>query len=174
MPVVDRAKFKDIFGFDYDSLPAKSKGSWCVKYRRIISKTILNHKVKAVRFINKTADVYDITVQDNHNFALSAGIFVHNSKDQIDAVVGALWNASQNAEEYAYNYGDNINAALDVSLTNVSEKDKQQLVIDYQEELKKIYFDTYKELDEVDLEKKRKQKEEYEYLKDISDGIFCL
>ena len=94
------------------------------------------------------------------------------SKDQIDAVVGALWNASQNAEEYAYNYGDNINAALDVSLTSSSEKDKQQLVIDYQEELKKIYFDTYKELDEADLEKKRKQKEEYEYLKDISDGIF--
>ena len=75
-------------------------------------------------------------------------------------------------EEYAYNYGDNINAALDVSLTSSSEKDKQQLVIDYQEELKKIYFDTYKELDEADLEKKRKQKEEYEYLKDISDGIF--
>ena len=85
-----------------------------------------------------------------------------------------MWNASQNAEEYAYNYGDNINAALDVSLTSSSEKDKQQLVIDYQEELKKIYFDTYKELDEADLEKKRKQKEEYEYLKDISDGIFCL
>ena len=85
-----------------------------------------------------------------------------------------MWNASQNAEEYAYNYGDNINAALDVSLASSSEKDKQQLVIDYQEELKKIYFDTYKELDEVDLEKKRKQKEEYEYLKDISDGIFCL
>ena len=94
------------------------------------------------------------------------------SKDQMDAVVGALWNASQNAEEYAYNYGDNINAALDVSLTSSSEKDRQQLVIDYQEELKKIYFDTYKELDEADLEKKRKQKEEYEYLKDISDGIF--
>ena len=54
----------------------------------------------------------------------------------------------------------------------MSEKDKQQLVIDYQEELKKIYFDTYKELDEADMEKKRKQKEEYEYLKDISDGIF--
>ena len=85
-----------------------------------------------------------------------------------------MWNASQNAEEYAYNYGDNINAALDVSLTSSSEKDKQQLVVDYQEELKKIYFDTYKELDEADLEKKRKQKEEYEYLKDISDGIFCL
>ena len=44
VPVVDRAKFKDIFGFDYDSLPAKSKGSWCVKYRRIISKTDFNAK----------------------------------------------------------------------------------------------------------------------------------
>ena len=96
------------------------------------------------------------------------------SKDQIDAVVGALWNASQNAEEYAYNYGDNINAAIDVSLENMNELDKKQLILNYQDELKKIYMDTYQELDETDQEKKRQRKEQYEYYKDISDGIFCL
>jgi hypothetical protein len=96
------------------------------------------------------------------------------SKDQIDAVVGALWNASQNAEEYAYNYGDNIDAALNVSMEINTEKDKRQLMLDYQEELKKMYMETYQELDDIDQEKKRKQKEQYEYYKDISDGIFCL
>ena len=30
------------------------------------------------------------------------------SKDSIDAVCGALWNASQHAEEYGYEYGENV------------------------------------------------------------------
>lgn len=30
--------------------------------------------------------VYDLTIEDNPNFALTAGIFVHNSKDQADAL----------------------------------------------------------------------------------------
>jgi hypothetical protein len=96
------------------------------------------------------------------------------SKDQIDAVVGALWNASQNAEEYAVNYGDNIDAALTVSMLNNENKDRQQLVIDYQNELKQIYMSTYQELDETEKEKRRQEKDEYEFLQDISNGIFVL
>jgi intein/homing endonuclease len=36
-----------------------------------------NHKVKSVRFIGYD-NVYDFTVDKYHNFALSAGVFVHN------------------------------------------------------------------------------------------------
>lgn len=96
------------------------------------------------------------------------------SKDQIDAVVGALWNASQNAEEYAINYGDNIDASLDVSMLNSGDKDRRQLMVDYQEELKKLYMDTYEELDGEDADRRREKKDEYEYLQDISNGIFVL
>jgi hypothetical protein len=96
------------------------------------------------------------------------------SKDQIDAVVGALWNASLNAEEYAVNYGDNLDASLNVSMDTLNDKDKKQLMLDYQEELKKIYMETYQELEETDQEKKRKQKEQFDYLQDISNGIFVL
>ena len=96
------------------------------------------------------------------------------SKDQIDAVVGALWNASLNAEEYAVNYGDNLDASLNVSMDTLNEKDKKQLILDYQEELKKIYMETYQELEETDQEKRRRQKEQYDYLQDISNGIFVL
>lgn len=39
---------------------------------------VVNHKVVSVTSIG-TADVYDITVEKYHNFALSAGVFVHNS-----------------------------------------------------------------------------------------------
>ena len=38
-----------------------------------------NHSVASVRHLDYTADVYDLTVDVHHNFALEAGIFVHNS-----------------------------------------------------------------------------------------------
>lgn len=42
----------------------------------------LNCKVVEVRRLTERADVYDITVQGLHNFALESGIFVHNSAKQ--------------------------------------------------------------------------------------------
>ena len=41
----------------------------------------INHKVAHVRFLDQREDVYDITVEEYHNFLLSCGIFVHNSVD---------------------------------------------------------------------------------------------
>lgn len=40
-----------------------------------------NHKVVSVEELNKFVDVYDLTIDKSHNFALSSGIFVHNSLD---------------------------------------------------------------------------------------------
>lgn len=37
--------------------------------------------------------VYDLTVNETHNFALGNGIFVHNSKDISDAICGACFSA---------------------------------------------------------------------------------
>ncbi len=40
-----------------------------------------NHKVVKTRVIREQEDVYDLTTEPWHNFALAAGIFVHNSID---------------------------------------------------------------------------------------------
>ncbi|QOC94834.1 hypothetical protein D0Q02_09225 [Micromonospora craniellae] len=40
---------------------------------------LLNHQVVSVEPLDETADVYDLTVEGYHNFALEAGVFVHNS-----------------------------------------------------------------------------------------------
>jgi hypothetical protein len=45
-----------------------------------------NHKVVSVRETDRVETVYDITVPDYHNFALSAGVFVHNSAETALAV----------------------------------------------------------------------------------------
>ncbi len=42
----------------------------------------VNCKVVAVQAVAETADVYDLTVDGYHNFALASGIFVHNSAKQ--------------------------------------------------------------------------------------------
>ncbi len=41
-----------------------------------------NHTVESVEFLDETADVYDLEVPGTHNFALEAGVFVHNSAKQ--------------------------------------------------------------------------------------------
>jgi DNA gyrase subunit B len=38
-----------------------------------------NHQVREVQILQETIDVYDIEVPHTHNFALAAGVFVHNS-----------------------------------------------------------------------------------------------
>ena len=40
-----------------------------------------NHKIAKIEFLGKREDVYDLTVEGTHNFALAAGVFVHNSID---------------------------------------------------------------------------------------------
>jgi len=40
-----------------------------------------NHKVVKTEFLNEFADVYDLTIDKTHNFALASGVFVHNSID---------------------------------------------------------------------------------------------
>lgn len=40
--------------------------------------TPVNHSVLRVESVNDREDVWDITVDEHHNFALSSGIFVHN------------------------------------------------------------------------------------------------
>ncbi len=38
-----------------------------------------NHKIKQIVQLNKRIDVYDLEVDETHNFALASGVFVHNS-----------------------------------------------------------------------------------------------
>ncbi|HEY7123868.1 MAG TPA: DNA gyrase subunit A [Ktedonobacterales bacterium] len=40
-----------------------------------------NHRIISIRHLDEKADVYDITVDEHHNFLLAAGVFVHNSVD---------------------------------------------------------------------------------------------
>lgn len=54
-----------------------------------------NHKIVSIEFITQPMRVYDLEIVDNHNFALTAGVIVHNShKDLSDAIAGSVWNCA--------------------------------------------------------------------------------
>lgn len=100
-------------------------------------KTWKNHKVIAIEYIDVREDVYDIEVADNHNFALTAGVFVHNSKDSADALCGAIWNASQHGEEFNFEFGETLDTIVDVSSEPSEDNMKKQLVVSFEDELKR-------------------------------------
>ena len=52
-----------------------------------------NHKVVDVQFIKEYKDVYDLTIDNTHNFALASGIFVHNSMDGDNAAASRYTEA---------------------------------------------------------------------------------
>jgi hypothetical protein len=53
-------------------------------------KTYKNHRIISVRALDYTESVWDITVDNYHNFALTSGVFVHNSKDVADCVAAVI------------------------------------------------------------------------------------
>lgn len=59
-------------------------------------------------------------------------------KDALDAVCGATFNASKNAEQYAFEYGEDLELVVKTSGSS-SEFDKKQINIDFEEELKKTF-----------------------------------
>jgi hypothetical protein len=92
------------------------------------------------------------------------------SKDQSDAVCGALFLASEFAEEYAYDYGENLEAALEVNIEASDDFRKQQMIAEFQEELTKIYTEMAVANEVIDY----KKKQEYEMYQNIMDGIIIL
>lgn len=70
----------------------------------------------------------------------SSGI---NTKDFADALCGSVWNASQHAEEFDFEYGDTLEALLDVSSTPsvAYETEAQQMTVSFEEELRRVTSD---------------------------------
>ena len=74
-------------------------------------------------------------------------------KDALDAVTGATFVASQYAEEFAYDYGESFEVVDVVNKCNVM--DAQQLVLDFEEELKNIHTPTTKSVDNTTPQTKK-------------------
>lgn len=65
-----------------------------------------------------------------------------NSKDSSDAICGAMYNASQHADEFAVEYGEDIDTITKVTGYN-QDTDKQQITVDFENELKNVFKDLH-------------------------------
>lgn len=59
-------------------------------------------------------------------------------KDASDAICGAIWNASQHADEFAFEYGEDIEHMTDISSSPSEDEIRKQITVDFEEELKKL------------------------------------
>ena len=68
----------------------------------------------------------------------------NGSKDSADAVCGSVYTASQHVEEYAFEYGDDIENITQVS-GSTEQQNKEQITVDFEEELKNAFSALRKE-----------------------------
>lgn len=61
-----------------------------------------------------------------------------NSKDSADGITGALFNASQHAEEYAYEFGEDIETVVTVANSS-NTISAEQITVDFENELKSVF-----------------------------------
>ena len=59
-------------------------------------------------------------------------------KDVLDAVCGATFNASKNAEKYAFDYGEDVETILDTNMKSTAMS-HQQIMVDIEEDLKNVF-----------------------------------
>ena len=61
----------------------------------------------------------------------------NGKKDAADSLCGSLFNASRNAEQFAYEWGESLDTIASVNM-NSGPVDRQQVIIDFEEELKAL------------------------------------
>lgn len=98
--------------------------------------------VTSIEPLNRNCFVYDLEIVDNHNFALTAGVIVHNSKDISDSVAGCIWNCANSKN--IINIGKLSQAVLNPYMTpaqfkSYSQEDLKSLEIAEFERLRTQY-----------------------------------
>ncbi len=79
---------------------------------------IKNHKIIKIEKLNEYKDLYDLEIENTPNFALAAGVFVHNSKDIADSLAGAVFNATKHEDELNLGNDDLVDMVLESNTRN--------------------------------------------------------
>lgn len=125
-------------GYDYTTISVDRVNSSkvCEPYH-YLKNTIYEERIK----------MYDSTLLTEELLGLeknsSSGKIDHsplgiNSKDTADAVCGAVWNASQNADEFEFDYGETIDTIKDISSDHLYSDDLKQVAVDFEQEMLKV------------------------------------
>ena len=118
-----------------DRLDSETKQ--CLPYAYLKS-TIYDRRLKVYDRCNFLTEEVLGLERESDGHINHPGNGTQGSKDAIDAVCGALWNASKHADEFAFEYGETLDTIIDVS-NQTDTFDKKQLTINFEEELNKAF-----------------------------------
>lgn len=122
-------------GFNYTQISVDKVNSdhICVPYQYFKS-TIYEKRLELHENKNLISEITDLERN------IDSGKVDHpegSKKDICDAICGAIYNASQHAEEFAYDYGESAEQLLRAN-NDDSVNDVNQLTLDLEEELKRL------------------------------------
>lgn len=157
-------------GYNYkmlsvDRVDAESK--ICLPYQYFKS-TIYEHRLIVYKTDKLVDEIIGLERNGNGRIDHPMGGTV-GSKDIADAICGSIWNASQNAAQFAYDFGENLDAIIETNKNDINNN-KEQLTLDFTEELKKIHDNVL----DVHNDAKTNNKQKEEDISNIyaSQGIF--
>lgn len=125
-------------GFNYGviSVDRVDTDHICKPYQYLRS-TIYEERIEMYDSVLLTEELIGLE-RDNNSGKIDHSQAGINSKDTADAVCGAIWNASQNAEQFAFEYGEDIETTIEVS-SGSDSYDKRQITLDFEQELMKTF-----------------------------------
>ena len=94
----------------------------------------------------------------------------NGSKDAADGLAGSVYSASLFADQYALDYGETLDAVINVNVELNDEERKRNMIADFERELTTIYT----EIDANDQKIRQDQRDEYTFYKDLMDGIIVI
>lgn len=125
------------FKYNIISVDRVDQDKICKPYQYLRS-TIYEERVEMYDSVQLTEELLGLE-RDNTNGKIDHSPSGINEKDQADAFCGSIWNASMHADEFAYDYGEDIENITKISNSKFEEDNKKQVTLDFEEEMKKVF-----------------------------------
>ena len=107
----------------------------CLPYQ-FLKSVIYEKRIEMYDSVLLTEEIIGLE-RNNNNGKVDHSPTGVNSKDQSDGVCGALWNASKHVEEFNFEFGETLDTIVDVSSTVSNKNVKQQVILDFEDELRR-------------------------------------
>lgn len=132
----DTGQTLKVKGFNYDiiSVDRVDKDRICKPYQ-YFKTTIYDERLEIYETSLLTEEI--VGLKKDNNGKIDHDITGINSKDSADAVCGAIYNASQHAEEFAFEWGESLESITKINSESSSNMSRQ-LTTDFEEELKML------------------------------------
>lgn len=121
------------FNYQIISVDRVDNNHICVPYQTL-KNVIYEERIQMYEDKHLTEEL--LGLERNNNGRIDHSERGINSKDEADALCGAIYNASQHAEEFAFEFGEDIENMLTVS-SNSEFKNRKQIQLDLEEQIKK-------------------------------------